>query len=134
MNKFISQKIRAFVDDDSGTATVESLLWMPIFFFLFVLITDASFIFYGKAQALRIIQDGNRAYSVNRFDSDSEASAYIQARLRTLSPKATARTTVTNGVITTNATLDARELMAVGSIPNFGDGEVTLTLQQFQEN
>jgi Flp pilus assembly protein TadG len=122
------------MNDESGTATVESLLWMPLFFFLFVLITDASFIFYGKAQALRIIQDGNRAYSVNRFDDDAEASAYIQTRLRTLSPNATASTSVSNGVITTNATLFARELMAVGTIPNFGDGEVGLTLQQFQEN
>ena len=133
MYKLTTQNLRKFLKDESGTATVESLLWMPIFFFLFILITDASFIFYGKAQAMRMIQDGNRAYSVNNFDDNAEASAYIQARLRTLSPTATATTTVSNGVITTTATLSVRELMAVGTIPNFGNGEINLTLQQFQE-
>jgi len=126
--------LRRFRKDQDGTATIESLLWMPIFFFLFILITDVSFLFYGKAQTLRIIQDGNRAYSVNRFDTDAEASAYIQGQIRVFSPLATVVTTVTNGIIQTSATLPASDLMAVGTIPNFVSSEISVTSQQFMED
>jgi Flp pilus assembly protein TadG len=125
--------LRRFIKDEDGVATVESLLWMPVFFFLFILITDASFIFFGKAQTLRIIQDGNRAYSVSRFETDAEASAYIQGRIREFSPQATVQTTVTNGIIQTRATLPASDLMAVGSIPAFVSSELSVTSQQFME-
>ncbi|SFS21717.1 TadE/TadG family type IV pilus assembly protein [Yoonia litorea] len=126
--------IRRFQGDERGTATVESLLWMPLFFYLFVLITDVSFIFYGKAEALRIIQDGNRAYSVNSLETDTETSAYIKSRLVALAPASEVTTSVVNGVIITTATMQASDLMAVGSIPTFVDTEISITSQHYMEN
>jgi Flp pilus assembly protein TadG len=123
-----------FRDDERGVATVESLLWMPIFFYLFILITDVSFIFYGKAQALRIVQDGNRAYSVDGFPTNAAASAYIQGQLRQFAPTATATTTTSGGIISTTATVPANDLMAVGAIPQFVGLVVNITAQQYQEN
>lgn len=125
---------RCFKEDQRGSATIESLLWMPLFFYLFVLITDVSFIFYGKAQALRIIQDGNRAYSVKAFDSDAAASDYIKSKLNVFAPQATVSTTVSNGIIITSATLNAADLMAVGTIPAFINSEFSVTSQHFMEN
>lgn len=122
-----------FKEDQSGTATIESLLWIPLFFYIFVLITDASFIFFGKAQALRIIQDGNRAYSVDAFETSEEASAYIQSQLRAFAPQATVTTNVSNGIIVTNATLRSGDLMAVGSIPGIKNIDIQITAQHFQE-
>ena len=125
-----------FRDDERGVATVESLLWMPLFFYLFILITDVSFIFYGKAQALRIVQDGNRAYSVNGFPNNAAAGAYIQGQLRQFAPNATATTSIISpvGVISTTATIPANDLMAVGAIPQFVGLVVNVTAQQYQEN
>jgi Flp pilus assembly protein TadG len=126
--------LKRFKEDESGTATIESLLWMPIFFYLFILITDVSFIFYGKAEALRIIQDGNRAYSVGKFEDNQDASGYIEGRLRTFAPGATVTTSTAAGIITTVATLAASDLMAVGSIPGFLGIEIEVTAQHYQEN
>lgn len=129
-----SNPLKRFRKDEDGVATVESLLWMPLFFLLFILITDASFLFYGKAQALRIIQDGNRAYSVQRFDSDAEARAYIETRIWKFAPNAVVETTVTNGIIQTSARLKASDLMAVGTIPTFAATEISVVSQQFMED
>jgi Flp pilus assembly protein TadG len=128
--------LKRFKEDERGTATIESLLWMPIFFYLFILITDVSFIFYGKAQALRIVQDGNRAYSVDGFADNAAASAYITGQLQQFAPNATATTSIISpiGVISTTATIPANDLMAVGAIPQFVGLVVNVTAQQYQEN
>jgi Flp pilus assembly protein TadG len=129
----LSNLLTRFKEDERGIATIESLLWMPLFFYLFIAITDVSFIFYGKAQALRVVQDGNRAYSVNILKSNEETSDYIEGRLRLFAPGATATTTVSNGVIITRATIDSSDLMAVGSIPNFVGLDINIVEQHFRE-
>ena len=126
--------LRRFRNDERGTATIESLLWMPLFFYLFILITDVSFIFYGKAQALRIVQDGNRAYSVDGFPDNASASTYITGQLRQFAANATATTTNNGGIISTTATVPANDLMAVGAIPQFVGLVVSITANQYQEN
>lgn len=123
-----------FKEDERGLATIESLLWMPLFFYLFILITDVSFIFYGKAQALRVVQDGNRAYATNLLDLAS-AEERITTRLNSFAPGSTANMVYNGGtgLVTTRATLPAASLMAVGSIPNFVNLDVTITEQHYRE-
>ena len=129
--------VKRFAQDDRGSATIESLLWFPLFVYLLVLITDVSFIFYGKAQALRIVQDGNRAYSLRYpgVTTRQEAEAAIEAGLQRYDPTADATTTFDSGsgLISTVAVLNASELMAVGSIPGFGDFQFEIEAQHFQE-
>ena len=125
--------LRSFQNDERGSATVESLFWVPIFVYLLVLITDVSFVFYGKAQALRIIQDGNRALSVRYLESTDAAEEYILGRLTSYSDKTEVETAIDDGVITTIASLPARDLMAVGSIPGFNDTSVSISAQHFLE-
>lgn len=126
--------LKRFKEDERGLATIESLLWMPLFFYLFILITDVSFIFYGKAQALRVIQDGNRAYATNLLDLGT-AEQRILDSLNSFAPGSTARMTYNSGtgVVTTLATMPAASLMAVGSIPNFVDMDVSITEQHYRE-
>lgn len=131
MFKKFSQK---FWNDESGTATIESLLWMPIFFFLFVLITNASFIFFGKAQALKIIQDGNRAFAVGRILTAAEAQEKILEKLILVAPGAEVTTEDDNFIITTNATFSAIDLMPVKLAPNFTNLKITITSEHFKED
>ena len=129
-----------FRDDEKGTATIESLLWMPLFFYLFILITDVSFIFFGKSEALRIIQDGNRLFaigSITDYETEAETGASIQTRLRVIAPNATASTDwvagTSNAIFETTGTLPITDLMAVGSIPGFVSGSVSITAQHYKE-
>jgi Flp pilus assembly protein TadG len=130
-----SNLLTRFKEDERGIATIESLLWMPLFFYLFILITDVSFIFYGKAQALRIIQDGNRAYATNLMDLES-ARARIEARLDGLalgSEVTSMNYSSATGLVTTTARMPAASLMAVGSIPQFINLDVNITEQHYRE-
>ena len=106
---------------------MESLLWIPIFVYLLVLITDVSLIYYGKAQALRTIQDGNRALSVRFIADASAAQDFVETRLQGYAPSVEVTTTINNGIVTTSAIMPASELMAVGSIPTFRDTMISVT-------
>lgn len=44
------RRMKSFWRNESGSGTIEMLLWMPAFVFMFIMISDASFIFYGKSQ------------------------------------------------------------------------------------
>lgn len=122
-----------FRDDEDGSATVESLFWLPLFMFVLVLITDVSFIFFGKAQALRVIQDGNRALSVGRFNDTDSTKDFIEKALQGFSTNAVVVTTVDDGVVTSTATMPTTDLMAVGTIPGINNIKVVVTAQHFLE-
>lgn len=122
-----------FWNDERGSASIEGLLWVPIFVYLLVLITDVSLIYYAKAQALRTIQDGNRALSVRFLSDASAAENFVETRLQGYAPSVAVTTSISNGIVTTSATMPASELMAIGSIPTFRDTMISVTAQHFLE-
>ena len=77
---------KRFVKDDSGSTTVEAVLWMPFFMGLLALIVDASMLFNSQAQMLRFIQDANRAFSTGQLETTDQVGEILQARLAPLSP------------------------------------------------
>ena len=96
-----------FAREQDGSVTIEAVMWLPFFMFLLVLVADASFIFNGQARALRIVQDGNRAFSVGRLEDPASTQTYIAASLAELSPGAVVSTTLNGGIITSVATISA---------------------------
>lgn len=125
--------MRKFRADEAGTATIESLFWVPIFVFFLVLVLDASFIFFGKAEALRVVQDGNRALSIRVLADESETEQFITDSLADFAPGTTVTTSIVNGIIITTALIPARELLVVGSIPIFQDTTISVTAKHFLE-
>lgn len=92
-----------FVRTEDGSVTVEAVLWFPMFIWLMMIIADASLAFFAKAEAFRIIQDGNRAFSTKAIasvDTVDEVEAYILGEFGDYSKDATAVTeTVSGGTI-----------------------------------
>ncbi|MFG5383291.1 TadE/TadG family type IV pilus assembly protein [Yoonia sp. R2-816] len=125
--------VSRFAKCEDGSATVESLFWFPLFMFILVLVADVSFIFFGKAQALRVIQDGNRALSVGRFNDTESTQDFIAVALQPFSENVVVTTTVQDGVVTSTAKIPTTDLMAVGSIPGINNIDVVVTAQHFLE-
>ncbi len=125
--------VSRFAKSEDGSATVESLFWFPLFMFILVLVADVSFIFFGKAQALRVIQDGNRALSVGRFNDTESTQDFIAVALQPFSENVVVTTTVQDGVVTSTAKIPTTDLMAVGSIPGINNIDVVVTAQHFLE-
>lgn len=107
--------------DSSGGATVEAVLWLPLFFFFFALVIDTTMIFSQRAQALRVVHDANRAYAVGRLTTSEEVADFVKARLATVSPSAIVYAEPGSGTILTAVSMPAAELDAVGLIATFAD-------------
>lgn len=127
-------KHSGFVMDELGSATLESVLWLPIFISFLVLAADASFLFYGQNQAYRIVQDANRNLSVGRLQSEAEVEDYIRSNLATISPHAIIKSAIDGGVITSVATLPASDLTATDFFTAFADLTITVGARHFVEN
>lgn len=119
--KTLGAVAKKFCADESGSATVESLFWMPVFAFFLVLITDISFFFNGRTQAMRILQESNRSYSIGRIETTDELETLVLQRIAPYAETAEVETTIENGVIKTTLSIPARELMATSRIAGLSD-------------
>lgn len=111
---------RRFAGDESGTVTVEAVIWLPFLFVLLALITDISLAFFSKAEAFRAIQNGNRLYSINRLDDEAEVETWVESVFSATAPSAVA-TTVTNADRTLVATQVAYPVQSILLFTNVPD-------------
>lgn len=125
--------LRGFWRRADGSATIEAVLWLPLFFAAFGLMTDAAMVFNGHSRVTRVIQDANRNLSVGRLNDEAETETYIETALAGLSPNANATTTITAGVATTIVTVPARDLEILGMFSALNNLNLTITSQQYIE-
>lgn len=119
--------IGRFTRCQSGALTVEAVLWVPVYLFLFVFIADVSLIFHGQAKATRIAYDGNRMASVGSLETETATSDAIRGRIHNFSPRATVNTTFGFDNITTTVVMPAGDLAAIGLISRIVDLDVTVS-------
>lgn len=117
---------------EEGAATVEAVLWIPFFFFLLILILDASMIFHNQTTITRILQDANRNLSVGRFDTEAETESFVLTKVGKLSPSATANTNITAGLISTTVSVPMADLTLLGST-SFASGNITVVASHLLE-
>ncbi len=132
-------KLKTFWKRDDGTATVESVLWMPLFVGILALVADASLLFNSQAQMLRMVQDANRAFSTGQFDTTEEVEDWLLAQALPVSADSVAvsvldTSTVPSGVIRTTLTMPARDLDAIGWIFAIVDFDMSVGAQHYVEN
>ena len=124
----------SFWKKQDGTATVEFVICLPVFLMLLGLIIDTSLVLSGEARALRVVQDANRSFSIGRIKTINETQAMIVSGLVGISPGVTALTVVSGGVITSTASMPAKELGSTGLLEIFGTAKVKVTAQHMSEN
>ena len=127
--------VRRFGKKDDGTATVESVLWLPIFLALFGLMLDASMIFHGQSKVLRIVQDANRNMSIGRFTTAAEVEDYIDTQLALFDVTPTSTTTqATTAAVLTVVEIPAREFQALGYFTALLNLDITVSHGHIQES
>lgn len=126
--------LKKFLRDDTGSATVETVMMLPLLLAVLSLTVDLSLIFNSRAEVLRVIQDANRNVSIGRINDISTAEAYVESNIEHLAPNAHANATITAGVINTTVTLPASDLMMTGIFTSILDITMTLTAQHMIED
>lgn len=113
---------------EDGTATVEAVLWLPIFIMIFGLMVDTTMIFNGQAKVLRVIQDSNRNMSIGRFTTEIEVEDYIDAQLALLNISAdTVEAVADANFVQTTVTVPADQFQLLGDFTSLLNLEVTVT-------
>lgn len=132
MLKFL-RRSKKFRTNESGSATIEAVLWFPMFVLLLVMVADVSFVFFGQAQAMRILQDGNRAFSVGRITSESDTEVFVVSALAPLTPNPTVTTSLSQGVITTIAEIPVSDLAKIGGFSFLSGYNIIVKSEHFLE-
>ncbi len=109
------------------------MLWLPLFFAAFGLMTDAAMVFNGHSRVMRVIQDANRNLSVGRLNTELETETYILTALSGLAPNATASTQIIAGVATSVVQVPATDLEILGMFSALNSLQITVTSQQYIE-
>lgn len=138
----LSAAARRFSRRDEGTATVEAVLWFPIFALIFGLMVDTAMIFHGQTKVLRVIQDGNRKMAVGYFKvkkgetatEEEKTSAYIESVLSGLNINADATTTTVAGVAFTNVEVSASQFQLLGFFSTLMSLKLNVTSEHMLEH
>lgn len=137
LRKFMSTPVAGFRRKEDGTATVEAVLWFPIFIAVFGLMVDSAMIFHGQSKVLRVVQDANRKLSIKSLETDAEAEAYINAQLAAINVTPSRTETLsdmTTGIISTLVVVPAREFQILGYFSSLTNLEVPVTAQHMRED
>lgn len=126
-------RLTAFLRRSDGSATVETVLWFPLFIAVFGLMLDVAMVFHGQAKVLRVAQEGNREFSIGRLADEAATKAYIEAELAALNIQATATTTEIAGVAHTLVTVPANQLQVLGYFTAFSSLQLNITADHMIE-
>ncbi len=127
-------RVKAFMKGDDGNASIETVIWLPIFGLLLGLIMNVSMLFFNESQILRFVQDGNRAFSLGRFKEPSEVEAYILNKLAYLDAAISIETVVSGGSVSTRLSAPATDIMPFTFLSSAFQGvTVGVSAQHFVE-
>jgi Flp pilus assembly protein TadG len=129
----MNRLVHRFIRSEEGAATLEAVLWMPIFLLLFGMVTDTSIVFGRQAEILRIIQDSNRSLAVGHFQTVQQAEDYITARVDVYSPDPVVNVSIAQGIISTSVSVPAVNLTATGLFDAINTLTITVGASQMSE-
>lgn len=77
--------ITHFVRRETGSTTVEAALWVPFFILFTFGVGQLGLILYGQSRVLGVAEEATRSLAVGEFATDTDAEAWIRARLAPIS-------------------------------------------------
>ncbi len=122
-----------FLKDERGSATIETVIWIPVFVWILALIVNVSMVVFEKNQAYRIVQNANRSLSTGYMQSEIEVEDHIRSQLLQIAPEATVETTIQNGVVTSKVAYQITDLLLPHVVQDFANIWVNISSKHFLE-
>lgn len=129
MNKLL----RRFRTSEEGSATIETLIWIPVFIWILVTIINASLILFQKNQAFRVVQDANRILSTGYMQTPVQTQDYIASRIAGFAPEAQIMTSIDDGVVTSTVNYQVSNLFMPHVIVDLANITINISAQHFME-
>lgn len=127
------RRLTAFRRDAEGSATVEAVIWLPLFMFILGLAVDVSMTFHAHSRVLKVVQDVNRAYSVGRIETVEEAESMVAALLPDFANAMIVESNVVNGIIDTRVQVPLSDIVILGAVPSWSTLAITVESYQYAE-
>lgn len=124
----VISRLRNFRRREDGVVTVETILWIPMFFFVFGLVVDVAMLFHGQAKVLMIAQNGNREYSIGNITM-AGTETFIETELAAQNIQVAATTVEIAGLARTVVSIPATELQVLGYFNVFPGLNLTVTAE-----
>ena len=129
---------RRFRNDETGSVTVEAVIWFPLFVVFLMMLADASMIFMNQARILRIVQDGTRRFATGSLVSCDALEAWLVSRIAPISPGVGAECDKaadfdSSMVYVSSVTMPSGELDLSGVTGTFANLTIRLESQHFME-
>ena len=130
----LQSAVKRFYRDESGSFSIEAVIWTPIFVVILALMINVSTVFFHESQVLRIVQDANRAFSLGRLETEAETEEYILAELAYIGSSFTVETTQSSSVVSTTVSVPATDLMPMNLVSSaFSSLTINVSGQQLIE-
>ena len=119
-----------YLQSEDGSYTIESVIWFPMYMFITALIINVSMVFFTESQLLRVVQDGNRSFSVGRVTTRSAVEQYITERLAYLEANPDVSSQLVYGIIYTDLRIPVTALMPFTVLDTFFETTTILVSAQ----
>ena len=120
--------------DERGAVTVEAVLWIPLFIFVVMLITNAALAFYAKGEASRIVQNANRAYSTQVLGTKDAVETWVEgAFTRSVNDDATTTISADKTLVTTQLSFPVRDVVAFNLVSIPVSWKITVRSEHYVE-
>ena len=125
-------RLSHFVRREDGAATIEALLWLPMFFYILALSVDVTMVFHGYSRVIRVVEDVNRGLSVGRIASIDEGISKIKSNLSNYA-NVTANIAIVDGIVVTNVDVPVASMVVLGAVTMMMDKNIAIKTQQYVE-
>lgn len=98
--RILRPNLRKFWKDDQGNATIEAIIWIPIFVTILAIMVNFSLILFTQTQMLKVTQNANRSYSTGSLMTIAALESYVTTELAHISDMSV-NVAESGGIITT---------------------------------
>lgn len=133
MQGIINKLKQRFWTADDGTATVETVIMVPVFLGMLFLIVDASMTFAYHSQVVRAVQDVNRQLSVGRITTETQVVSLLQERLNNVTPNASISAVISGGTITSSVNFPLSDVLTFGSLTKLDAYTLSVSSENYIE-
>lgn len=130
----LRKRFLSFLRAESGSATVEFTLWVPVFLGILLLGADASVAFTRQANFWRITNETARIVSRHAMDVESGAAfARDKMQIGNYVPEIEVTIDDTKQVVTVSVTADAKQVAPLGILSFALDDSISFSVSQALE-
>ncbi|WP_136634637.1 TadE/TadG family type IV pilus assembly protein [Pseudooceanicola onchidii] len=129
----MKQLLKRFRTSEEGSATIETLIWLPIFVWVLVMILNTTLVLFQKNQAFRVVQNANRILSTGYMQTADQTRSYIADKIATFAPEALVTTSIDDGVVTSSVSYRVSTLFMPHVVDDLMDITINISSQHFME-